>query len=379
MFPFLPHKSSFSSFGGSTTSLRTPRPSDSYSIDSASTYAGETYLRPQDTRKPKTSNVTGVLANIIRKRSKSRLRTGLRVNASQADIPSLPSPDFIPFHQVPPSPPPSAQTSTSSLTKKDRSRAKKKISNAAPPPPLPPKDSKEPEMVLDTDLDKMDGIIDLTILPQQNMNTDTSSPSSMFGSSDHSTSISSDVSSSLHTAPHSAPGPSQQTSLTFSNPFHPAASSSKRKLDTSPPYDGRKLSPKTRPPLHHNLVLQETIPPDADRAAWTAPESWAVDKEGEDAAEVAAYSSSDDSVTLKAPHAARKKRRRTIARELRAKGSGSHLFKIRIYRANNTYHVVSIDLSVTVAELTPVLNKKLLLDPEAEVHRLYLKERGRGK
>ena len=123
------------------------------------------------------------------------------------------------------------------------------------------------------------------------------------------------------------------------------------------------------------------MPPADDSPAWTAPESWAVEKEGEDpAGGAAAYSSSDDSVTLKAPHAARKKRRRTtIARELRAKGSGSHLFKIRIYRANNTYHVVSIDLGVTVAELTPVLNKKLLLDPEAEVHRLYLKERGRGE
>lgn len=375
MFPFLAHKHSFSSFGGSTTSLRTSRPSDSLSIESGSTYASETYLRPQDTRKSKST--VGVLANIIKKRSRSRLgAAGLRVNASQSDIaPPLPSPDYIPFRQVPPSPPPTSQTA--SMSKKDRPRGKKKFSNAQPPPTIPPKNNREPEITLDTDLDRMEGIIDLTILPQQNIGTDTSSPSSMFGSSDHSTGISSDVSTSLNHPPHSAPGGSQQPAFTFNNPFVPA-SSSKRKLGTSL-FDGRKISPKTRPPIPQNIALQDIPAPDADSPSWTAPESWAVEKEGEDPADGAAYSSSDESVN-KAPHSTRKKRRRTtFVRELRAKGSGSHLFKIRIYRANNTYHVVSIDLSVTVAELTPVLNKKLLLDPEAEVHRLYLKERGRGE
>lgn len=296
----------------------------------------------------------------------------MRISPSQADIPPPPSPDFIPFHHhIPPSPPPTAQSGQTS--KKDR----KKKANGQVPPPLPPKDTREPEITLDTDLDKMEGIIDLTILPPQTMSTDTSSPSSMFGSSDHSTGLTSDVSSSLGTMPYSAPGYTQQP--TFNNPFHPS-SSSKRKMGPSD-VDKGKISPKTRPPIHQKLALQENVPPADDSPAWTAPESWAVEKEGEDpAGGAAAYSSSDDSVTLKAPHAARKKRRRTtIARELRAKGSGSHLFKIRIYRANNTYHVVSIDLGVTVAELTPVLNKKLLLDPEAEVHRLYLKERGRGE
>ncbi|OCH91705.1 adenylate cyclase-like protein [Obba rivulosa] len=54
-------------------------------------------------------------------------------------------------------------------------------------------------------------------------------------------------------------------------------------------------------------------------------------------------------------------------------------YKIRIHRADNTYHVVSITLDVTVGELTPQLNKKLLLDPERETHKLYLKERGRER
>ncbi|TCD66325.1 cysteinyl-tRNA synthetase [Steccherinum ochraceum] len=379
MFPFLQNKTSISSLG-STTSLRPSRPSDSFSVESGSTYTGEAYLRPTDTRKPKTSAV-GVLTNIIRKRSRSKLRAaGLRVNPTSSDIPPLPqhSPDYIPFHQAPPSPPPTSQAA--SMSKKDRSRIRKKPSTAPPPPPIPPKDSREPEIALDTDLDRMEGIVDLTILPQQNMSTDTSSPNSMFGSSDHSTGISSDVSSSFGHTPQPTPGPSQQPALLFNNPFQPPSNSNpKRKLGPSAIFE-RKISPKTRPSIQQNIPLQEVVPPDADSPSWTPPESWAVEKEGEDPTGGAAYSSSDDSVTLRTPHSTRKKRRRTtIARELKAKGSGSHLFKIRIYRANNTYHVVSIDLSVTVAELSPVLNKKLLLDPEAEVHRLYLKERGRER
>ncbi|EPQ57151.1 adenylate cyclase-like protein [Gloeophyllum trabeum ATCC 11539] len=54
-------------------------------------------------------------------------------------------------------------------------------------------------------------------------------------------------------------------------------------------------------------------------------------------------------------------------------------YKIRVYRPNSTYHIVTIGLSVAVSELYPVLNEKLLLDPERETHRLYLKERGRER
>jgi adenylate cyclase len=58
---------------------------------------------------------------------------------------------------------------------------------------------------------------------------------------------------------------------------------------------------------------------------------------------------------------------------------GYQSYKIRIYRANTSFHVASIGLSVTVADLTPVLNQKLLPDTERETHKLYLQERGRGK
>ncbi|KAF8825704.1 hypothetical protein HHX47_DHR6000030 [Lentinula edodes] len=57
----------------------------------------------------------------------------------------------------------------------------------------------------------------------------------------------------------------------------------------------------------------------------------------------------------------------------------SSRFKIRIHRVNNTYHVVSCGFNITVAQLTPKLNAKLLSGEERETHKLYLKERGRER
>ncbi|KIK61417.1 hypothetical protein GYMLUDRAFT_166609 [Collybiopsis luxurians FD-317 M1] len=54
----------------------------------------------------------------------------------------------------------------------------------------------------------------------------------------------------------------------------------------------------------------------------------------------------------------------------------SSRFSIRIYRANNTYHVVQCGFNVTVAKLIPKLKEKLLLGEEREMHMLYLRERG---
>ena len=51
-------------------------------------------------------------------------------------------------------------------------------------------------------------------------------------------------------------------------------------------------------------------------------------------------------------------------------------YKIRIHRNDGAYHVVSCPLDTTVAQLQPVLHRKLLLN--RETHRMYLRERGRG-
>ena len=52
--------------------------------------------------------------------------------------------------------------------------------------------------------------------------------------------------------------------------------------------------------------------------------------------------------------------------------------RIRIYRANNAFHLATIGPQVSVADLTPALNERLLQGMDVETHRLYLKERGRG-
>jgi hypothetical protein len=126
---------------------------------------------------------------------------------------------------------------------------------------------------------------------------------------------------------------------------------------------------------------------ESSAASWEAPQSWAVEKDGEDPAESPDYSSSEESAmgrpTSMAHHGPKKhKSHRTSTRPKPPPKTAKQFlnnkpFKVRIYRANNTYHVASIGLSVTVADLTPVLNSKLV-DSERETHRLYLKERGRG-
>ncbi|KAI0779624.1 adenylate cyclase-like protein [Fomes fomentarius] len=141
----------------------------------------------------------------------------------------------------------------------------------------------------------------------------------------------------------------------FSNPFLP--SSQRRLAPGAVPFDGRRISPKARGPA---------IYPNGTDASWIAPESWAVEKEGEDS--LTPYSDSDDSARGKS---GRKRRKRNPG--------SKQLYKVRIYRANNSYHVVSCDLNVTVAQLTPQLNIKLLLDPGVEPHRLHFKERGRER
>ncbi|KAF7357959.1 Adenylate cyclase [Mycena venus] len=71
-----------------------------------------------------------------------------------------------------------------------------------------------------------------------------------------------------------------------------------------------------------------------------------------------------------------------VKRTAGAAGAGAgaqHKIRIRIYKADNTYHVVSVSTNVTVAALTPKLDQKLPAGEEREMHQLYLKERGRER
>ncbi|KAI0644684.1 hypothetical protein C8Q79DRAFT_1001946 [Trametes meyenii] len=267
----------------------------------------------------------------------------------------MPSPDLS-FHPTPTTPP-------GSVSKKERPARKKKASYA--PPPVPP--PKESLYALDTNLNEMDGIVDLSVLPPTNF--ESNSPGSGFDSSHRS---SSDVSSmqygSVGTSQHSV----------FSNPFLPG--NQRRLAPGALAFDGRRISPKARPPAPTPNGSGEV---DRESPSWTAPESWAVEKEGGES-QAPAYSSEEEELTSakqqEQPQQHQSPRTSQVRSKKKRASRGSRgLYKVRIYRANNSYHVVSCDLTVTVAQLTPQLNKKLLLDPGVEPHKLHLKERGRER
>ncbi|KDR67848.1 hypothetical protein GALMADRAFT_79438 [Galerina marginata CBS 339.88] len=88
---------------------------------------------------------------------------------------------------------------------------------------------------------------------------------------------------------------------------------------------------------------------------WAPPESWAVKIGSEDP-----YNHTEVSETLvgspRLPYHLEKP------------------YKMRIYRSNNTYHVTTIDLETTVADLIRKLNRKLLKETDLLQYNLYLKE-----
>ncbi|KAF5386069.1 hypothetical protein D9615_002687 [Tricholomella constricta] len=403
-------KSSFSTFnsirhGSASTLLRHPRQSDSHSTlstsedkrrsaddDSGRHWLGSgsstTLGAPSELRKAKSS--------IFSKLTRSRSRSGLRADSIDGEHPSLKPPPPVPDAYVAflpiPAPPSSLVSPPSALSKKDK-REKKKKHSGSRPPSLPPKhEPGQPEFKLDTNLDSMDGILDFSQQPGP-PTYDASSPSSGFDSSTD------------HSSFNNNPIPLSD----FRNPFLTTPVSSKRNgriLHKDIP----RISPKDKGipvdlPGYDEKVLPAPPLPSNGTDSWTAPESWAVEKEGADPAD-AEYSSSDDSVAnggvgrpmsfamntelpiptdlapnlLLHPTALGAQKRR--ARKRMAPGKGRPVekpFTIRIYRANNTFHIASLAPHATVANLTPALNEKLLLGKETESHRLYLKERGRER
>ena len=154
--------------------------------------------------------------------------------------------------------------------------------------------------------------------------------------------------------------------------------------------DMRKVSPKTVSPKNNaerngdgDQTNGEVDP------GWAAPESWAVQKghRREDNAD----SNVEEGIAVvgaKQPNTNRsvKDGDNTTQRQPLRRGHkpliplvhDDKIYRIRIHRANDSYHVAPIPLQSTVAELTPLLDQKLLLKEGLETHRLYLKERGRG-
>lgn len=354
-FPYKPFRPSTAS----TTSLRS-RPSDSHSI------AGDTYVSSvsdmsiADARKGKGS-LSFFSDIIMKKRSRSKLSSD-QINDSVSSLAAFtPNPSQLsvysymtPYHDPSPDPPP-----VPPLPK--RSRKGHRLNK---PPPVPPKD--EPLLTIDTDFSHIEEIVNMSAI-------------SAHGGRPSASSSSGFDSSSLSLSGFTPPSPS--TSM-FTDPFYPSTVSSKRRRRHDP-----RISPKTITGPHD---------PDPDSGQltereWTAPESWAIEKEGADAAAEGAGSSSEDSLiasSSRTPDDSSTATDITTRKRMRRKTHTSHkttssagstkVVLVRIYRANGSYHVAQIPPHATVADLTPSLNAKVLRDHERESHKLYLKERGRG-
>lgn len=306
--------------------------------------------------------------DMLRKRSRGRLSSDTGMSSQMASISSYASASTETFmNPVVPSPSP--------VLKKD----KKEKGRQQKGRPLPIEPSPELPLAKDGELMKidlqsivsMDGIVNPS-LSGQNIVPSNISPSSTVDPSTASTSGSSF---------HQPPSPTVST-FVFNNP-HPFSSTSptsKRKACI----DFRKLSPKSVPPL---VGPEEVVIPgvnDHETPLWTAPESWAVEN-GEEEVDVGGDSSSEESTrdatssfNSSGFSSKRKSRRKSNhPRKLPSRGSNDRV-RVRIYRADGSYHVAPISIHSTVAELTPPLNQKLLAHNERETHKLYLKERGRG-
>ncbi|KAJ6456413.1 adenylate cyclase [Mycena sanguinolenta] len=413
-----PPKSSFPSLrpGSSTSLFSRSRASESRSnlsiADSAIASTSTSMMHePRDStdrsfspspelRKTKSS----MFSQLRKKVSKHSLRLTSNT-ADEYEHPSLPPPppnvsgNLVSFLPIP-SPPQTPRTFN---------RRKKKPSHQDDIPALPtnePPDPTEQEIKLDTNFDKMEGIVDIAILANGGNNT--SSPSELASSSGMSQSLSD----------HSQYGPP----LTFNNPWPPDGGTYRQRKPS------RKVSPNTVVPLPEPPVAPQGLSPVGGQVpteGWTPPESWSVAvKDGKDPVGEAESSSDEStggtrhehraSMVPGAPHASSGRNgagttlrandglngsARTVLKdecvapgavvphtrravgEMKRPGTGGaqHKMRIRIYKADNTYHVVSVSTNVTVAALTPKLDQKLPAAEEREMHQLYLKERGRER
>ncbi|KAI9463354.1 hypothetical protein F5148DRAFT_1211616 [Russula earlei] len=339
---------------------RSTRSTESNSAEDHSSVAGSsTSNGPRDLRKPK--SFMNPLNVIRRARSKVRLDAEdkdaqVAANRTQPLLPifvSSGSGDSS-FLQMDPS-------SGKNALRAVRGREKKKSKGSTAPPS---QSTLQPEFNIDLNLERMEGIIDPSLLPQSTHNTPISSAgfaepgTSGLRTDGRALTPSSSSSSPLHFA-----GP------VFSDPFMSRPPSVRSREGA---VDPRRMSPHTIVPVV--LPQQIVSPPSGSQdgmAAWKAPPSWVTG----DQPEPDVSSSEDEKVSV----SKRKTRRRTTVRALQNYGMETRNFKIRVYRANTEFHILTCTLSTTVAQLTSVLNATLLAPGEREDHRLYLKERGRER
>lgn len=293
--------------------------------------------------------------NAIKKKA-SRIGKDDSMSSVSLITPPIPSPPSVSY-AAPLTPPPPVPR-----------KGRRRIHPKSPGPPLP---SKEQEFTLDTNLDEMEGIVDLTIRHDGKIpNGEGSSPGSGFETSNVTSSSLSISDGGMHHSTGSTPfmPPLHPQHMMFSNPFLPSATTSVKRKPGPPSLELRKVSPKT--------VLSSSEPGHQDSEqhspGWTAPESWAVEKKDGETLDIPDYTTSDDEDLANG----RSKPTRRRTRNVKPKGV---TFQIRIHRVDGSYHVVKCPLTTTVSELIPIMNKKLVLDSTRETHSLYVKERERGE
>lgn len=299
--------------------------------------------------------------NVIR-RARSRVRLDSEDKDTQATTANKlhpPLPAFVSsasgdtsFLQMDPSPNRNALRGV-------RSREKKKSKGTAAPPVA---STSQSEFNLDTDLERMEGIIDPSLLPQSN------GPSVSSASWGEASTSALRADGRALTPSSSSSSPPNFGGPVFSDPFISSPPGARAREGVT----DRRMSPHAITPAV--LPPQLVSPPSGAQdgmAAWKAPPSWVSGDQPEPD-----VSSSEDE---KASASKRKSRRRTTTpRTLQSQVMDMRIYKIRVYRANNEYYILTCGLTTTVGQLSGKLNSTILNPGEREDHRLYLKERGRG-
>jgi adenylate cyclase len=214
------------------------------------------------------------------------------------------------------------------LFSKLKSRAKgKKFSEEMSPPCPPPETDKlvygwDKELKGPMNVDAMNGIIDFSIA---------TAGTNGFSSSSSPTGI-----------------PNFLLPSEFSNPF------------SSTPVQEKEKAPST------TLVSGPGSP------TWVPPESWAVEKTNDDP-----YNPSGNPELSEAPDSGFDDNLNSITFKVK-QPPPDFSYRMKIYRQDNSYHVVAIKLRSTVSELNARLARKLLSADDRVQYNLYLKERGQG-
>ena len=383
----------------STTHFSAPEPKHRLSDDSVRTATcytpGPTSPDKQTARelrkRPSKFSLNGILK---RPGNKSRLPNS-QVNTSLP--PPLPT-RIDPFLYNNPVEPPHPLAHLSTISPKDKRKEKKqKKERQISAPEVSHKDvSLYP---LDTNLDSMDGIVDISRVP--NSNSSGNAPVSFSGSHYHSR----QQHQWQHAYSSSLNGPPK-----FHDPFNPST-------DDIPTFVSgpSHISPTTIVPHtsigHHGTdkdSQNESDTPSANDGTWKAPESWAVvdahglqngkldmtapeDSDSDDdgaararrggtssAVDLRAISSgADGSLHPSSIHAAEPIKPLRKGKESAMPGNSELI--VRVYRPNERfYYLVAADVSLTVHDLLPALHRRTLTG-DNKTSRLFLKERGKGE